>query len=309
MINNFPDDYNRFIGKYITVAYEFGSKYKRLHCKLLENYKDNLIEKLILLEEYKNLIYHINCDNIIYLMAEHEDLSESDTKPIFVNKNFQEEKSPFKRSQNKKDSDQKSASAISNDSTYNNQIQETNIICSENKISSDSSQLYTNSPIIISYNESMNYTMTDKDLDPEDSTDDTHMKDINFIHSTNRIESDSSQIPIDNPIIISDEEFINYTMTDEDLTSDNAASDHEDICDRGNVLEQYEKKANYTENFLSSPLAVFINWAFRGVYLTIYTTSGDSISGEVVFNYNHLIALKSDAITYYINPEQIEYFY
>lgn len=30
------DYYNRYIGKYITVVYEYGSKSKRLNCELLE---------------------------------------------------------------------------------------------------------------------------------------------------------------------------------------------------------------------------------------------------------------------------------
>lgn len=256
MPNNFSDDYNRFIGKYITIVYEYGSKSKKLHCKLIEYYKNNLGGKFVVLEAYKNLIYHINCDNIIYLIAEYEDIYESDTKPMFVNTNIQTEELPFKQSQDIKASYKENTSVNSNDSTNNDQIQENNII-----------------------------------------------------HSENKINPDTSQVSIDNPTIISDEHSINYIITDNDLNPDKLVTDHKDICDCDNVLEKYEKKVNYNENYLSSPLAVFINRAFHGVYLTIYTTSSQAISGEVIFNYNHLIALKSDTITYYINPEQIEYFY
>lgn len=63
------------------------------------------------------------------------------------------------------------------------------------------------------------------------------------------------------------------------------------------------------ENLKRNQIVDFINNNFRGVNLTIYTSGAQKISGEVVFNYDYLVTLKDDSITYYINPKEIAYFY
>ncbi|AGY78192.1 hypothetical protein [Clostridium autoethanogenum] len=105
-------------------------------------------------------------------------------------------------------------------------------------------------------------------------------------------------IPVDtnsNVPIISEEHDSNHIIKDVKFNDDK-------------ITAEYNSKDIYKKNVLRYPLAAFINCNFQGVYLTIYTTSAQAISGEVIFNYDCLIVLKSDEKTYYINPEQITYF-
>jgi hypothetical protein len=336
MPNNFSDDYNRFIGEYITVVYEYGSKSKKLDCKLFDCYKSDSGDNYVVLKAYKNLIYHIKCSNLIYFIADYKDNYGPDTNSMSANTNAQREELPLKQSQDLKDSNNKNTSSNSNENSYNEKREENNLIPSENKLNPDTSQVSIVPPIIISDEHPINCIMTDMDLTPDkpveelpleqsldlkdsyiknssvilnDRTNNDEIQENIIINSENGIDPDTSQVSIDNPTIIIDVHSIDHIMTDKNLNANKLINNHKDFCDYDSILEQYEKKATYIENCLSSPLAVFINWAFRGVNLTIYTTSGESICGEVVFNYNHIIALKSESITYYINPEQIEYFY
>jgi hypothetical protein len=258
MLNYFSDDYNRFVGKYITIVYEYGSKSKKLHCKLLEYYENNLGEKFVILEASKALIYHLNCDNIIYLIAEYEDINKSNTIPIAVNVNskLQSKELSFKQSQDIDTSFKENTSTNSKDSANHNKLKKNSIIFSNNKINPKASPVF-----------------------------------------------------IDEHKIISDKPYNNTIISDKELNSDKVDNDHKNISAYDNVLERYKDNANYTKVYLNSTLPAFINWTFHGVNLTICTTSGETISGEVVFNYDHLIVLKSDTNTYYINPEQIQYFY
>lgn len=257
MFNYFSDDYNEFIGKYITVVYEYGSKSKKLHCKLLEYYENNLGEKFVILEASKALICHLNCDNIIYLIAEYEDINKSSTIPMAVNVNskLQSKELSFKQSQDK-DTSSKENTSTNSKTSANNKLKKNPVIFSNSKINSK-----------------------------------------------------TSSVTIDEHKIISDKPSINNVISDKELNSDKVDIEYKNISAYDNVLEQYKDKASYTKAYLNFTLPAFINWTFHGVNLTIYTTSGDTISGEVVFNYDHLIVLKSDTNTYYINPEQIQYFY
>lgn len=56
-------------------------------------------------------------------------------------------------------------------------------------------------------------------------------------------------------------------------------------------------------------LVEFINNNFKGINITIYTKSSQTINGEVVFNYDNIIVLKTENQIYYINPKEVTYFF
>lgn len=244
MSDYYFNDYDKFVGKHITVIYDCGSKCKRLHCKLLKYCEKDSKEKYIILKTRSKIIYYMNCNKIIYwiadykdMLAENQDTCVSNTKSMESNA-IAEDKSLFlKETQNKE-----IIPLMPNEDTTHVELQNNDVILSDSK---------------------------------------------------NKID-----IPVDtisNVPIISEEHDNNHIMADVKFNDDKIAA-------------EYNPKDIYKKNVLRYPLAAFINCNFQGVYLTIYTTSAQAISGEVIFNYDCLIVLKSDEKTYYINPEQITYF-
>lgn len=238
MSDYYFNDYDKFIEKNITVIYDCGSKCKKLHCKLLRYCEKSPKEKLIILKSHTNTIYNINCDKIIYWIAEYDDLHSdnqctynSNTTRIESDKAAKSEDLLLEKTQDK-------GTISFETSNLNNQLQEAELLQCEESISSC---------------------------------------------SANSSEENTALIP----------------------NEDAACNDPQE---NSIILEEYNNNDTNKKNVLSSSLAAFINCNFQGVYLTIYTTSTQAISGEVIFNYDHLIALKSDEKTYYINPEQITYF-
>jgi hypothetical protein len=134
------------------------------------------------------------------------------------------------------------------------------------------------------------------------------LQENDFIPSDDKTNSEPSMVSIDNASITSEKHTINPIMIDMELNNDKMITDCKEAYGGDQVLDQYKKKDVYKKNDLSSSLATFINSNFQGAYLTIYTSSTQAISGEVIFNYDYLIVLKSDSKNYYINPEQITYF-
>lgn len=277
------NDYDKFIGKYITVIYDCGSKYKKLHCELSEYCEKNSKEKFITLKTHNNMIYHINCNKIIYWIAEYKDMLtenqdnyKSNTKPIESN-----------------------AAAESEDLLLEKTLDEETIPleASISNIQIQDQELSQDAEIIDSC--SVNFTKENTSLTPNKDTTYDESQENNNILSESENKFDTSLEPVSNAAIISDEHEINH-----DKTITHYKKDHD--CEKS--LEKYDHKDTYKKNVLRSPLAAFINCNFKGVYLTMYTISNQAISGEVIFNYDYLIVLKSDAKTYYINPEQITYF-
>lgn len=277
------NDYDKFIGKYITVIYDCGSKYKKLHCELLEYCKKNLKEKFIILKAQNNMIYHINCNKIMYWIAEYDDIPignqnncKLDTKPIEFDTVTESEDLLLKKTEDKE--------TISIETSIPN-------------IQLHDVELAQDAEIIDS--RLVNFTKENTSLTPNEDTTHDELQENNVILSVSENKFDTSLKAVSNAEIISDKHDINHDKTITDYKKDYD-------CDK--TLEKYNHKDIYKKNVLRSPLAAFINCNFQGVYLTIYTTSNQSISGEVIFNYDYLIVLKSDVKTYYINPEQINYF-
>ncbi|AGK98434.1 hypothetical protein [Clostridium pasteurianum] len=277
------NDYDKFIGKYITVIYDCGSKYKKLHCELFEYCEKNSNEKFIILKAHNNMIYHINCNKIIYWIAEYEDMLtenqdnyKSNTKPIESNAVAESEDLLLEKTLDKE-------TIPLETSIPNIQLQD--------------EELSQAAEIIDSC--SVNLTKENTSLAPNEYTTYDELQENSNILSKSENKFDTSLEPVSNAAIISDEHEISHDKTITDYKKDHG-------CDKS--LEKYNHKDTYKKNVLRFPLAAFINCNFQGVYLTIYTTSTQAISGEVIFNYDYLIVLKSDAKTYYINPEQITYF-
>lgn len=292
MSNYCFNDYDKFIGKYITVIYECGSKCKELHCKLLRYCEKSSKEKLIILKAHNKAIYHINCDKIIYWMAEYEDMLaenqdtyKSNTKCIKSNAITESEDLLSEKIQDKE--------TISIEtSNPNNQLQDVELLQGEKIINSCS----TNPP------------EEDTSLIPNQDTNCDYFQENNVMLLESKNIIDTSVEPVSNGAIISEVHDIKETIPFEtNLISDQSTTCNE-VQESNVILEKHNHNDIYKKNVLRSPLAAFINCNFQGVYLTIYTTYTQAISGEVIFNYDHLIALKSDGKTYYINPEQITYF-
>ncbi|WP_154104963.1 hypothetical protein [Clostridium ragsdalei] len=228
MADYYFNDYDKFVGKHITVIYDCGSKCKKLHCKLLKYCEKGSKEKYIILKTRNKIIYYMNCNKIIYWIADYKDMPAENQD-----------------------------SCVSNAKSM-----ETNAIAEGENLFLKETQDEEIIPLM-----------------PNEDT--THV-----------------ELPVDtisNVPIISEEHGNNHIMTDVKFNDDKIAA-------------EYNPKDIYKKNVLRYPLAAFINCNFQGVYLTIYTTSAQAISGEVIFNYDCLIVLKSDEKTYYINPEQITYF-
>jgi hypothetical protein len=211
MTNYYFNDYDKFVGKHITVIYDCGSKCKKLHCKLLKYCEKDSKEKYIILKTRNKIIYYMNCNKIIYWIADYKDMPAENQDACVSNTETM-----------------KSNAIAEGENLFLKETQDEEII-----------------PLM-----------------PNEDT--AHVELQN------------------NDVIISDS--------------------------KNKIVEKYNPKDIYKKNVLRYPLGAFINCNFQGVYLTIYTTSSQAISGEVIFNYDCLIVLKSDEKTYYINPEQITYF-
>lgn len=231
------NDYDKFIGKYITVLYDCDSKCRRLHCKLLRYYKKSPKEELVILKAHNNMIYHINCDKIVYWTAEYKDMD------------------------------------------------------TENQDAYEPSDKASEPAEVVESEDLLLEKAPDKEIMQLPNVPDVQFHDVTPPQETKIIYSYSANLPKDN-ICLPENEAITY----------------DELQDNVILPESEERKDNYNKNVLKSPLASFINSNFQGVYLTIYTTSTQVISGEVIFNYDYLIVLKSDEKTYYINPDQITYF-
>lgn len=232
------NDYDKFIGKHITVIYDCGSKCKKLHCELLKYPGESSKEKFIILKSSNDTIYHINCNKIIYWVAEYD------------------------------------AILTENEDTYQSNIKpiESNAVAKNEELLLEKTQNEETIPI-------------------ETSIPDIQLQDVEILQNDENANLCCMDFPKENTSLTPNEDT-NYKK------------------DYGcyKALEEFNHKDIYKKNFLRSPLAAFINCNFQGVYLTIYTTSTQAISGEVIFNYDYLIVLKADGKTYYINPEQITYF-
>lgn len=286
------NDYDKYIGKYITVIYDCGSKRKKLHCELCEYCEKTSEEKFIILKAHNNMIYHMNCNKIIYWMAEYEDMLtenqdnyKSNTKPMESNVVAESENLLLEKTRNKE--------------TIPLEISIPNIQLHDMELSQDAE-------IIDSC--SVNFIKENTSLTPNEGTTYDELQENNVILSESENKFDTSLKPVSNAAIVSEEHDINNIKTDVEFNHDKTINDYKKDYNCDKTLEKYKHKDIYKKNVLRSPLAAFINCNFQGVYLTIYTTSTQAISGEVIFNYDYLIVLKSDAKTYYINPEQITYF-
>ncbi|RMD03263.1 hypothetical protein D9O40_03750 [Clostridium autoethanogenum] len=249
MSDYYFNDYDKFVGKHITVIYDCGSKCKKLHCKLLKYYEKDSKEKYIILKTRNKIIYYMNCNKIIYwianykdMLAENQDGYMPNTETMEANAIAEGENLFLEEAQ-----DKEITHSIANEGTTDVEVQNVEV---------------QNNDVILS-------------------------------DSKNKI--DIQVDTISNVPIISEEHGNNHIITDVKFDDDK-------------IAEEYNPKDIYKKNVLRYPLAAFINCNFQGVYLTIYTTSSQAISGEVIFNYDCLIVLKSDEKTYYINPEQITYF-
>lgn len=263
MSDYYFDDYDKLLGKHITVIYECGRKCKKLYCQLLKCCEKNSKEKFIILKSCNNIIYHINCDKIIYWIAEYKDV-------------FTE-----------------------NQEVYKSKIKpiQSNVIPESKDLFLEKTQNIETIPLQTS--------ILSNQLDDTEFFQDEENVDSYSISSS---KEDTSLEAVSNTAIISDEQDINYIVTDMKSNYDKIITDYKKDYNYNKILDQYNHKDTYKKNVFRSPLAAFINYNFQGVYLTIYTASAQSISGEVIFKYDYLIVLKSDTKTYYINPEQITYF-
>lgn len=285
------NDYNKFIGKHITVIYDCGSKCKKLHCKLLQYSKKNSKEKFIILKTHDNTIYHMNCNKIIYWTAKYKDA-------------LTEDQDAYKSSTKRIESDP----VVEGEDLLLEKTHHKDTTPPETNI--PNAKLHTVEPLSNEKITESHYTNFPKEntaLMPSESTIYDNLQENNSILPQSKNKSNPSLELVNNAAIISDERDINYAAHSE-LNNDEIITDYKKDHNCDKVIQKYNHKDNYKKNLLSSPLAAFINSNFQGVHLTIYTTSTQSISGEVIFNYNRLIILKSDEKTYYINPEQIAYF-
>lgn len=278
------NDYQNLYKKHISVIYDCGYKCKKLHCEFLEYYAKNSKEKFIILKTSNNLIYHINCDKIVYLIADYEDIFPENEENI----DFSSANSSIENE----------AEAFNEKTTYH-ELEENILIPSESENNYDSSLGPIETPSSIkneaeAFNEKTTYDELEETI---------------LIPSESENNYDSSLEPIETPIIISDEHTIHYIMTDMEINHEKSLPDYKEAYDYNQTINQYKNKDTFKKNYLSSALSTFINCNFQGVNLTICTTSSGAISGEVIFNYDFLIIIKSDEKTYYINPEQIAYFY
>jgi hypothetical protein len=297
MANCSFDDYTKFIGKYITVIYEYGSRTKRLHCTLLEYCKKGSREKYITLKAYNNIIYNINCDKVIFWTAEYKDMLidnkdayKPETEPIDTNTSLQSEGLPFSQPQ-----------AIETESSETLPLTLTPNIESNYEDSLQNKESISTSSVI-SYMENA-AVASDENIDSEE------LQVNNDTHSELANNPDTTLVSMDNKAIVNDDPSINYIMADLEKRHDNVISDYKEVYDCDQVIEQSKKKDLQNKNEFYSPLVAFVNWNFKGVYLTFYTASDQVISGEVILNYDYLIVLKADGKTYYINPELVTYFY
>ncbi|OAA90647.1 hypothetical protein [Clostridium ljungdahlii] len=279
MVDCYINDYDKFIGKHITVIYECGSKCKKLHCKLLKYCEKDSKEKYIILKMRNKIIYYMNCNKIIYWIADYKDMLNenqdacvSSTKSMESNAIAEGENLFLKEAQDKE---------ITPFETNASNIQLHDVELLENEKTTDLC--------------SINPSEENISLMPNEDTTHVELQNNDVILSDSKNKIDIPEDTISNVPIISEEHGINHITTDVKLNDDKIAA-------------EYNPKNIYKKNVLRYPLAAFINCNFQGVYLTIYTTSSQAISGEVIFNYDYLIVLKSDEKTYYINPEQITYF-
>lgn len=257
MADCYFNDYDKFVGKHITVIYECGSKCKKLHCKLLKYCEKNSKEKYIILKTHNKIICYMDCNKIIYWIADYKDLFAenqniymSNTKPMESNANAEGEDLLLQEAQHKEIVPLEA-------SAQNIQLHEALLENGEN----------TDVCSINSSEENM-FLTPNKDI--------THVE----------LQNNDVMLPENKNKIIDNYEINN---------------------NYNKITEKYHKD-DYKKSVLRYPLAAFINCNFQGVCLTIYTASGQAISGEVIFNYEFLIVLKSDEKSYYINPEQITYF-
>ena len=282
------DDYDKFIGKHITVIYECGSICKKIHCNLIESYRKKSKGKVIILKADNNTIYHINCNKIICLVAgyedmftENEDNHKVDSKPSEANKNIQSEDLSLNES---KDIETIHSETITpNENTIYVELQENNVIPSGD----------------ISDEQIISSIMTDMELNYNmfAENEDDYKLDTKSIEANTNIQSE--EVPLKR---VQDIENI----PSKSIIANSELPDVEPLQNKEHINISSVISSN--ENDLSSSIATFINSNFQGAYLTIYTSSTQAISGEVIFNYDYLIVLKSDAKNYYINPEQITYF-
>ncbi|WP_368487570.1 hypothetical protein [Clostridium sp. BJN0013] len=287
------NDYNKFIGKHITVIYDCGSKCKKLHCKLLQCSKKDSKEKFIILKTHNNTIYHMNCNKIIYWTAKYKD-SLTENQDAYKSNTKHIESDPVAESEDlllEKTHDKETTPPKTN--IPNAKLHAVKLLSNEK----------------ITESHSANFPKENTALIPSESTIYDNLQENNSILSESKNKSNASlSLELINNAVISDERDISYTTYSE-LNNDEIITDYKKDHNCDKVIQKYNHKDNYKKNILSSSLAAFINGNFQGVHLTIYTTSTQVISGEVIFNYNRLIILKSDEQTYYINPEQIAYFY
>lgn len=100
-----------------------------------------------------------------------------------------------------------------------------------------------------------------------------------------------------------------YIECSKKLTKNNNILEKESI----NTESTIEKKHPYDDTKVKSnkknSIAEFINNNFKGINITIYTKSSQKINGEVIFNHNNIIVLKSENQIYYINPKEVIYFF
>jgi len=286
------NDYAKFTGKYITVIYDCGSKCKKLHCKLLRYCEKSSKEKLIILKTHNNTIYHMNCNKIICWTSEYKDMLtknqdtyKSNAKLIESNTVSESEDSLLEKTQDKETIPHET-------NTPNVKLHDIEPLQNEEIIDSCSA----------------NFPKENTPLTPNEDTtyDNLQENDVILLESKNKI--DTSLESVSNATIISEEHNIKETILFETNLTSNQDTTYSGLQEDNVILDEYNHKDTYKKNVLRSPLAAFINCNFQGVYLTIYTTSTQAISGEVIFNYDYLIVLKSDTKTYYINPEQITYF-
>lgn len=230
------NDYDKFIGKNITVFFECGYKCKKLDCKLLEYSEKSSKEKLIILKAYNNMIYYLNCNKIIYWIAEYrdmliekQDVLKSNTKPIEPNTIAETEIEDLflKESEDKKPLPLET-------SVSNIQLQDVELLQHQD-------------------NHDFSSTAFLKEYTSLTATEDTAYNELQENKVINKL--DTLLVPVSNAVIIPYEHNVNYIMTDMKLNYDKSITDYKRDCDSSKIQENYNHKDNYKKNVLKSPIA------------------------------------------------------
>lgn len=269
MINNCS---NNLPKNYISIIYECGCTYTNIYGRIIENYSNNNQKNSILIEDYYGKRSCINCAKIIYWIS-------YDNEDINLNKNSNID-----------------CPATIDTKSVNEEI--INLI--ENDVTKKEDSVEANNKETINLIENSKCSVCIKDFHDKTNT--------QILENTN-ISCSNTDIPSITPT--------DFTTNPNNMICKNVPKKGNNLVVKSNDIKINKKSSekHTTNNNVNSvitihkhPLLAFINNYFQGTHITVYTTASQEISGEVIFNYNTLLVLKSNSKTYYINPNEITYF-